>query len=150
MRTLVAVGILLVLGWYLPFWSHTVTANERWHIRHASEYIEQFRAANSRLPSGDEFRAWEKQEDIHGANYDGWGYALSEDCYPLKAIIRFGVHGSRPYCLAYWTGDVWVTYWSPQGSDDVVVIDDSGGIALVVILFGILLFGLTRSKPRAK
>ena len=145
-KTLTAVGVLLVLGWYLPFWSHTVTADEQLHIKHAVEYVEQFRVDNSRLPSSDEFLSWGKMQDIHGTRYDGKGFTFRENCIPLKAVIRFGVPGSRPYCLDYWTGDVWVTYWSSQSSDNVVVIDDAGGIVLVVIFLGGLLFALAR-KP---
>ena len=147
MKTLTAVCVLLLLGWYLPFWSHTVDIDERSHIRHAVKHIEQFRTANSRLPSRDEFLAWGKQEDMLGASYDGKGFTLRENCFPLKAIIRFGVGSSLPYCLDYWTGDVWVTYSSWQNSDDIVVVDDSGGIVLVAILLGALLFAWSR-KPQ--
>lgn len=116
----------------------------------ATQFINNFRANHSRLPTGSEFLEWVATMDQEEFRYEGRGYSYDEGPFTKELITRFGSPPEGAFTLSFFNGNAFVTYPSWFGDGKLAYISDAdyfffgGKFADVAVFFAIsiLLFSL--------
>ena len=148
--------VVLVVGLsVLGAQSYSLRESDVKHIELASQYVDSILSSRNRLPTSDEFNEWAKVQDKTGMRYDGRGYSLHARCVSIPLALVSKLSDSNPYCLEFWTGELWVTYRAPQSPPSLATVSDDGGpfgsysgFALMAVFFTVVLGWVARKLFR--
>ena len=99
------------------------------HLQRAVEYVQEHKKSTGVIPNTNDFNKWTRNMDsLTSYNFEGYGYTLKEHCGILQA----------EFCISFWTGDHFVTYYSWQPTLAIVIVDSPG----ILILFLSLVVGV--------
>ena len=106
------------------------------HLKRAVKHVRDREKITGDIPTSKEFEEWKRKMDaVVPYSFEGYGYTLKEQC---------GVFSSD-FCIEFWTGEDWVTYYSWQPSMKFVKLN-SPRILYSIMLFAVGMAGVFFGK----
>ena len=99
------------------------------HLQRVVEYVQEHKQSTGVIPNSNDFNRWIRNMDsVAPYNFEGYGYTLNEHCGIFQA----------EFCISFWTGEDFVTYYSWQPTLAIVIVNSPG----ILILFILLVVGV--------
>lgn len=106
------------------------------HLQEAVKYVRDREKATGDIPTSKEFIEWtSKMDAVESYRFEGYGYTFRDQC---------GLFWSD-YCIEFWTGEDFVTFYSWQPSLRFVIVN-SPRIFYSIMLFAIGVAGVLFGK----